>query len=456
MQVINKANDRVAQVWGKQKIKDTKYRLIQYSLVQEVEEGLLVYNLVSGEMVLLEGMKEWNVEALSESDYQALVEKRFLVPEDYNELKMIRQLRKICHTVKNQSRKGITGYTIMPTSHCNARCFYCFEANFPYHHMSEETANKLVEYMVKNCDEKKKVKINWFGGEPTVGATRIDQICRGLQENGIEYSSFMYSNGYLLDEEMVKKAKELWKLNRIQITLDGTEEVYNKAKAYKSVTGSPYRVVLQNIKHLLDADIQVSIRLNMDAYNYEDLKNLIAELGESFSVYKKIRVYVSVLFENEGFEKISHSNDEQLELEKKKKELTELIREKKLSSSNQKSKLPCLRSSACQADNDHSRLINPKGQIAKCDHMPDEMVFGDIYSGSFDTKKYLATKEVNEYELCKECSLFPICNKLKICADLSPCNEIRMNDKKEGLLNTMVFVYKKYCEEKNGGESNEI
>ncbi|MDO4466495.1 MAG: radical SAM protein [Bacillota bacterium] len=448
MQVITEANKMVMKVWGKQKIKDIKYRLIQYSLVQEVEDGLLVYNLVTGEMVLLEGMKEWDVDSLCESDFQTLVEKRFLVAEDYNELKSIRQLRKICHNVTNQSKKGIIGYTIMPTSHCNARCFYCFEANFPYHHMSEETANKLVEYMVKNCNQTKKISITWFGGEPTVGATRIDQICRGLQENEIEYSSFMYSNGYLLDEEMVKRAKELWKLNSIQITLDGTEEVYNKAKAYKAVTGSPYQVVLRNIKHLLDANIEVMIRLNMDAYNYEDLKNLIEELGENFKEYTNISAYVSILFENEGFEKITHSNEEQVELEKKKNELTDLIRENKLLPSNKRVELPFLKSVSCQADNDHSLLINPKGQIAKCDHMPDEMVFGDIYSGSFDMKRYLATKAVNEYELCKECSLFPICNKLEICAELTPCNEIRMEDMKKGLLNTMVNKYKEYRENK--------
>ena len=42
----------------------------------------------------------------------------------------------------------------------------------------------------------------------------IDIICQGLQEAGIEYSSTMVSNGYLLNAQTVEKAVNSWKLQK--------------------------------------------------------------------------------------------------------------------------------------------------------------------------------------------------------------------------------------------------
>ncbi|MCF0105973.1 MAG: 4Fe-4S cluster-binding domain-containing protein, partial [Holdemanella sp.] len=323
MKIIQEQNKIISKVWGKQKVKDKEYRLIKYSLTRKVDDGILLYNLITGELVLSQHFDESDISKFRnqyEEEFNELVEKRYLVPMDFDEYKTVKQLRKIVHQVENQ-REGIIGYTIMPTSHCNARCFYCFEAGYPHTHMSEETADQLVDYMVNHCNEEKFLNITWFGGEPTVGHKRIDQICKGLQENGINYSSFMYSNGYLFDDEMVKRAVDLWKLNKIQITLDGTEDVYNKAKAYKSAQGSPYYRVLDNIKRLLDAGIYVMIRLNMDFYNSKDLEKLIKELSIKLQGYTNISVYVSILFEDEGFEKVKHTNEEKLELETEKERL---------------------------------------------------------------------------------------------------------------------------------------
>lgn len=48
----------------------------------------------------------------------------------------------------------------------------------------------------------------------------------------------MTSNGYIFNDELVEKAKNEWKLKNIQITLDGTRDVYNKAKNYYSENDS--------------------------------------------------------------------------------------------------------------------------------------------------------------------------------------------------------------------------
>lgn len=71
------------------------------------------------------------------------------------------------------------------------------------------------------------MRLAWFGGEPLYNAQVIDLICNDLVERGIGYESSMISNGFLFDEKLIKRAAELWRLRQIQITLDGTEGVYN-------------------------------------------------------------------------------------------------------------------------------------------------------------------------------------------------------------------------------------
>ena len=257
MKVIKEPNKMIAGIWGAQVKKSVAYRLIRYIITQEVDEGLLVYHLVTGELILIEKTDNLDITLLPAdvgTEWDELIHKRFLVPIEFDEMESVKQLRKIARKLRSNN-KAITGYTIMPTSYCNARCFYCFEANFKHAHMSEETAKCLVEYMANHCGENKKVRITWFGGEPTVGYQRINQICNGLQEKGISYNSIMYSNGYLFDDKMIELAVNLWKINKIQITIDGTEKIYNKTKSFINNNINAYQKVLKNIKKLLDEGV---------------------------------------------------------------------------------------------------------------------------------------------------------------------------------------------------------
>lgn len=429
--MIQEPHKAISDVWGRPGRKEeVVYRLFRYILTKDVEEGKLLYNTVTGALILLEksdGLDIASLPAAVDAKWDALISMKYLVPEDFDDKKSVTQLRKVIHLLSQ--RKDIVGYTIMPTSHCNARCFYCFESTFKYTHMSEETAARLVEYMTEHCNAEKFLHITWFGGEPTVGEKRIDQICEGLNKNGIGFSSFMYSNGYLFDDEMVKKAVDLWKLNKIQITLDGTEEVYNRVKAYKAVTGSPYQRVMENIRKLLDVGIQVLIRMNMDFYNAEDLKALISELSDRFSSYENLKCYVSVLFDDEGYETVTHTAKERTKLEETKNSLERLIAEKGIAGKRAKVSMPYLKAVSCCTDNDASLLINPDGGIAKCDHDPYTKTIGTIWSNKLDNEVCCGYKESREFSACENCSLYPICYYLKVCAPSNACNETMQQSK---------------------------
>ena len=95
--------------------------------------------------------------------------------------------------------------------------------------------------------------------------------CREYAEkNNLPYRAGMTSNGSLFNEDLAEKAAKDWKVSSIQITLDGTEEYYNEAKAY--VDGSDFNKVVNNIKLLTSKGIFVSIRLNYDSHNYDNIK----------------------------------------------------------------------------------------------------------------------------------------------------------------------------------------
>ena len=61
----------------------------------------------------------------------------------------------------------------------------------------------------------------------------------------------MISNGYLFDDTIIEKSVNDWNLNSVQVTLDGTEEVYNKIKSYICHDLiSPFMRVIENIEKI--------------------------------------------------------------------------------------------------------------------------------------------------------------------------------------------------------------
>lgn len=446
MRIIKEASPDVFKAWGEGKISETEYRLIKYNLRKDVDEGTLLCNTVTGELILLDEDEKALLEKLPtkyDAKLDELIKRRFLVPADYDEHSAVLKLRKILQLLNR--KKEITGYTILPTTCCNARCFYCYEANYKHISMSEQTADDVVKF-IKDHHGDKKVGIGWFGGEPTLGEARIDQICKGLQAENIEYSASMISNGYLFDEEMAKKAKELWKLTNIQITLDGTEEIYNKVKAYVGIKDSAYKRVIRNIGLILDQDIRVSVRMNLDRHNADDLKNLIEELAATFKGREKFSAYVHPLFDDCGFKPVQHEEADRLWLVAKQLEINNLLKSLNLYSSSERG-LPRLTTHHCMADNDGSVIISPNGSLAKCEHFCDETA-GSIRAGFVKQDVVNSWKEVVEHKECEMCPLFPACIELKHCFSSISCYSDMREEKTDTYISEAVRIYRDKSQDK--------
>ena len=452
MKTIVEPKKSIDMLWGKQKVREGEtYRLMRYVLRVEHEDKVLLHNVVTGRLAVLEQEEAELLETLPAPYAPAmeqLVTEHYLVPQNFDEYRSVNQLRKILQS--RETGDAINHYVILPTTFCNAHCFYCYESDYPRIHMSEETASKLIDYIDEHR-QGKDVTLDWFGGEPLVGMKRIDQISQSLKERGISFTSAMISNGYLFDEAVVEKSASLWNLKRIQITLDGTEEVYNRVKAYANVKDNPFQRVLRNVDLLLDRQIYVNIRLNIDFYNKDDIHSLIESFGERYAGNKYFAVYLNMLFNHQGYEPVHHSEDDRFALMEIIDAYNERIKELNLGH-ERKEKIPSLAFSQCMADNAHTVEIQPDGSFCRCEHESVLDSYGSITEGILDPKKPLVWKENIERSAdCPQCKVYPACFLLRRCMNAdAPCLErIRLKRHKvhEEYLRS---VYKKYLEdEKN-------
>ena len=414
MKSILPAKEFITRLWGRPNPKDTVYRLMKYLLRFSVEDGVLLHNTVTGQLIhmtdeeagLLDNLPAKPTDAMRE-----LIADHFLVPNNFDEYSSVKQLRKILQS--RETGDAINHYVILPTTFCNAHCFYCYESDYPRVHMTEETADKVINFIADH-HEGKEVIINWFGGEPLVGIKRIDQISQGLKDREIPYASSMISNGYLFDEETVTKAVELWKLERVQITLDGPEEVYNRVKAYMNAAENPYQRVLKNIELLVDKGVRVNIRLNLGFHNIEDIRTLIEELGKRYSGKHLVSGYLSMLFDGEGFEPVQRSQNDTIELAKVMDALAERMRD--LNLFHDKWKAPSLEFKQCIADNPHALVIQPDGGFCRCEHENVLESYGNLDEGVLDPQKPIIWKEtIERSDHCDDCPVYPACFLLSHC-----------------------------------------
>ncbi len=403
---------------GKQSVNsDVKYRKLDFCVVREVDGDFVALNGLSGEMVKLSAKEAEllrNDCVVPCKEAEELIENWYLVPEEHDDMLLCEEYRLFVRSTEKFS--GYSCYTVMTTTDCNARCFYCYEKGANRVHMSEKTAETVADFIVQTRDKSKKVYFDWYGGEPLYNKSVIDLICGRMEKEGIEYSGVLITNGYLLDEDTLRKAIDFWHIDKIQITIDGTEEVYNRSKAYIYDDGrSPYQVVLDNLERVLQNGVKTLVRLNMDRHNQSDLLKLVDILAERFGEYKKVLfVYPALIFEQDGAGRPNHTAEDRMELAKNFMSLWDYCI--KAGFLNEKGLGKRVKTNRCTSDTFGYVMITPWGKLGKCDHYTETDFIGDIYNGVTDNERVMAQFErANTPELCAGCAVYPRCIKLKKC-----------------------------------------
>ena len=447
MKQILKPNEATLGILGKEKQAAGGYRMIRYCISQPIDDGVLLFNLLTRELLLLT-----SEEYAGALELPYLRKQWFVVPEETDEKQMVQMVRWIQKSMAKESG-NVTSYTILTTTDCNARCFYCYELGRARVPMSPETALKTAAFIKEHCGGNK-VSICWFGGEPLYNYEVIDLICEKLRQDGVEFTSSMVSNAYLFDDVMAEKAATSWNLKNVQITLDGTEKVYNRCKAFIYRQGSAYQVVLANIERLLDRGIHVGVRMNIDFHNAEDLLVLADNLAERFAGKKGLTAYSHLIFDEKtpwdqrySMEKWEQLYAAQHRLELRLQELgISSIRHQKL-----RRKLP---QAQCMADNSECLVVLPDGNLGVCEHFSESEFIGKLDSPERNQQVIDSfRKRCDEIPACDTCFYYPECIRLEKCANQNVCIPPEVEATRWRMQQAMENEYKRWKKKANAGES---
>ena len=281
---------------------ENKYHLSCYNIFSHIPEknSIACINLLKrtySELDPSDLLKLYDSQKINSNDSEL---KNFIsqgIICDYNEKEYIKSKFILDYENKNNTVK----ITISPTLACNFNCPYCFEDHSDKNTMTLEMQDKVINF-IKNIlifSNKKHLRIFWFGGEPLYNQKAINSICNILNENNIDFTSKMATNGFLFSNCNIDKACNVWHLKHVQITIDGTETEYNRIKNYKcSNSINPFKKVLKNIDLLTSKGIQVVIRLNIELKNVVDQINLVNDvLIKRFANNKNVSIYSHLLME---------------------------------------------------------------------------------------------------------------------------------------------------------------
>jgi len=425
MKTVIEPKQQITLLWSKPENRYGKaFRMMRYVVRVDHNDRVLLLNVVTGHLVVLdqdEAKVLATLPAIYNTAMEHLVDEHFLVHENYDEHQQVISLRRLFRVLDSTQReKGIFHYTILPTTACNARCYYCFEQGIKPVTMTKRTANSVVEFIASHLGEKGFVRLS-FGGEPTIADDKIDLICEGLQDRGIQYQSDITTNGYLFDLEVVDRAVNLWHLTKAMVCFDGTEKHYNEAKAYVNVTCNPYQRVMRNIGLLIEKKVDVNLRMNFDLSNYLDFQDLVTEVKNRFklSPYLQLRVHPVIGEYPDHQGRIAHASDDWFT--DKVLELGDISRNAGLMSKHG-TELPSLNFRGCQACDEHSVTITPEGNLIRCPELLDsDQITGDIWNGITNKELVQAWTCPADYEKCIDCVMYPFCFKLIGCATKDRC-----------------------------------
>ncbi len=399
--------------------RDGAYVRSQFALPFEHEGRRLWFHTLTRQLAEPEGRLPERVtaeEAAGNGELEELIRAYYLVPEGKDECAFYMGVFRIMHAMVR--RKGIAGYTILPTTACNARCVYCFEEGRPQTTMTQETAEKTAEYIIRTR-RPGEIVLNWFGGEPLAAPAVIDFITERVREAGIPFQGNITTNGSLITEKTADRMAGPWQIRHAQVSMDGDEADYAARKRYPAGKGH-YRRVLSAVRMLAERGVKVSVRSNVDEENIGGVGAFLSDLAEAVPDKSNVDVYLS------GLNAVRESGGSPA-LWRKIAESRPLIRSFGFRARDSRFTLYDFRNRHCMADMG-SVVIGPDGSLYACEHCSEEMRYGNLTDGSADPEKEERIRGTDSVrEKCRKCPFLPECTPFASCpVQDAGCREIRM------------------------------
>ena len=416
MKIIRNAKATEIGCLGKQIVDTNKeYRTISYSMRVECDDGLLLYNNLTDELVLLNSEEQAVLENqdITSPVFNTLIEKWFFVPKEHSDVKLCNQLNSFMRMVTEVATNNvpITEYTVFTTTDCNARCFYCYE-NHQKVYMDDSTKKAMVSLIENKAKNGKNISIVWYGGEPLMDFNSLEQLTRDIQkicnDNKVEYHAGMITNGYYFDDSSISKIDKFC-IETVQITLDGIKEVHERRRPVIGDKNS-FDTILNNVIRLnRETKTKVRVRINVDKNNIESAYDLVKLFGGKN--LQNIDLTLGMLKEfgcNHNCTACSKS------IFLNKEFSAEFLRFRKyvgdLGFINAYNKMrPEYKVNACTMDSPDAYVVDPYGEVYKCISQIGqfEKSIGNIKT-EFDENFH---RNVNAFasKKCRKCLYFPIC-----------------------------------------------
>lgn len=395
------------------------FKVSRYNKIFTKDENIkLIYNTFSGAYGILnnsgiellnsiENIVENKLTEEKKEIFNILKQNNFIIEDTIDEFELL-NIRK--NKVKYASKSLVL--TIAPTMNCNMDCPYCYEKKVSSK-MNEETINALKEFVEKEVENReiKYIMVNWYGGEPLLAMDVIKNLSEFFIEftdkMNIKYSADMVSNGSLLNKDISDSLVNKYKVKSIQITLDGGRETTNERRYLKNNEKS-FDKIINAIKVASESNLRVSVRVNVDKNNINEIDEVIEVLKENNLLNNK-NVYLYYAPVIASTEKCTIFTTNCFSM----KEFAEIDNGLmlKLYNNGIMPSYPVPKCIECGATSETVFVIESNGNLYRCwDEIENlDRCIGNVFTGIRINKPYIEWLSLTTDEKCTECDKLPIC-----------------------------------------------
>ena len=163
------------------------------------------------------------------------------------------------------------------TNRCNIHCKYCF--NYLTHDnedMSPEMAVSILDYFSFKHNNRKKLHLIFFGGEPTINHTALTAMLDYIRDTNLWCQPHVMTNG-IMHESILERLIEA--KTYFQISFDGFEDNLRVSK-----TGCAEKVTehtVNTIKRVAASNLAVHLRSTIHAGNVNSLCDIVTFAAEN-------------------------------------------------------------------------------------------------------------------------------------------------------------------------------
>lgn len=388
----------------------------QFNTFFPYENCIIGYNSLENDFIFLtpelhqlyQQMKSDDVDKLKDIHpefYDVLVQKRFFIPNDTDELKLVKDK---VHSI--DCNPEFFHLIINPTMNCNFKCWYCYETHIKDSKMGKpeiEKIKKLIDNKLSN-PAIKYLSIGWFGGEPLLYFNQVVmpilehvRSCIDNHNKKIIFQSDFTSNGLLINEKTLSECTRLG-VRSFQITLDGHRQRHNQVRSVSKEIGS-YDRIITNIKSCLKHKLHVTCRINLSKETIND--DLVLIVQDFTDLTEKEKELISFSF-HQVWQEETNLNNEILKT-------IEYFKSKGLQTNY--ARFTDTVQYSCYADKQNQATINFNGDVFKCtarDFKTEnrEGVLTDDGNILWNEKYTERMNAKFKNPPCLKCSIMPVCN----------------------------------------------